>query len=196
MSWKTEDFGFFVSRREGVDLLAIGGDKRNRADPLRLVVRVVGTATGAAGGARPGASTPLPDAVRCFEIGVYRSDVVVDDVDCPRRTPLRFPGPPRFPARIVERLRDTLPRQADPAKVRQAVSRLDLDRRITQEITVRDGTIGVALREGVDGTCLYARVGAGRVEVWHPYRIVPGGDDVESCRAVGAALGYFERANH
>lgn len=193
--WKTEEFGFFVTQQEGVELLSIDGQKRSQTAPLHMVVRVVGTATEGGGFYGDGRPTPLPDAVRCFAVTVFYSDVTFHGVDCPRTAPLTFPSPPAFPPHIIERLKDTLPRKPDPEKVREAIRRLDLDRRITQEILERVGVIGVALREGADRTCLYARIRPGEVEVWYPHRIVPGGDS-DACTALGAVNGDFERANH
>ncbi|MCT9934866.1 hypothetical protein N5079_32135 [Planotetraspora sp. A-T 1434] len=193
--WKTEDIGFFVTQQKGVELLSIGGQKRSRTAPLRLVVRVIGKGVEGGGFFQDGMPTPVPDVVRCFELTVYYSDVTFDGADCPQGAPLTFRARPELPSRAVEQLKKRLPRKPDLAKVREAVRRLDLDPRITQEIAESEGVIGVALWEGVDGTCLFARVRSSEVDVWHPYRIVPGGD-LESCTAIGAVNGYFERAFH
>ena len=67
-----------------------------------------------------------------------------------------------------ERLRQALATSGpDEAAVRAAVAGLKLDPAVRQEIAVRGGTVGVALRAS-QYDCLVARVGPAGAETWRP----------------------------
>ncbi|MER7207623.1 hypothetical protein ABT340_11170 [Streptosporangium sp. NPDC000239] len=203
---ESEDLGFLITRREGVEVLSVA--ERTRRDPFRAVVRVTGKGMIKVWEGRRETLRAVPDVVGCFEAVAsgnafpdFFADVSLKEVTCPATTPLGFRAHARFPPRMYERLQETLPGRPDLAKVRKAVQRLDLDPRVVREIaeggTEKGRTVGIALREGPDGGCMYARVWRGGSKVWAPYRIVPYGDaGAQTCTATGAINGYAERAAH
>ncbi|MFF0575758.1 hypothetical protein [Streptosporangium saharense] len=204
---ESEDLGFLVGQQKGVAVLSV--PERTRRDPFRAVVKITGKGMIKVRENGQEKLRPVPDVVGCFEAVAsgtafpdYFAEVSLHRVECPATDPLTFRAPAEFPPWMVERLQETLPKKPDLARVREAVRRLDLDPRVIQEIAEGEtdegeAAVGVALREGPDGDCVYARVRRGEARVWAPYRILPYSDvGAQTCTVTGAIKGYAERAYH
>ncbi len=129
----------------------------------------------------------------CFKIQLGpKKDTRDDDIGCPTQAPVPVTKDPSFDG-VDDRLkRDLRSAGSDEAAVRAAVAGLRLDPAIRQDITARDGTVGIALRAS-QYDCILARVTSKGPELWRPShtQLSPGEMSCTAQTALSSAFGKY-----
>ncbi|GHJ16453.1 MULTISPECIES: hypothetical protein [unclassified Micromonospora] len=189
--YQADEFVHAAGQEEAVEVLQVRGETHWQTG-VTLVLRVTGHGVGVNDwGERVEGTEPV-----CFRLnlGPERDDRD-DDIDCPTGDPLPVPRDPSLTG-VDARLRAALTRSGpDEAAVRAAVAGLELDPAVRQEIAVRGGTVGVALRAS-QYDCLLARVGpTGAAETWRPshVQLAPGELSCSAGLALSSQFGHSVR---
>ncbi|MFI7071071.1 hypothetical protein [Micromonospora sediminicola] len=188
--YTAEEFVHAAGQEPAVTVLQVRGETHWQTG-VTLVLRVTGHGAGVNGRGETVEGTEMV----CFRLrlGPERDDRD-DDIDCPAGDPVPVPQDPSLDG-VDDRLRRALGKASgDEAAVRAAVAGLKLDPAVRQEIAVRGGTVGVALRAS-RYDCLLARVDATGAQTWRPShtQLAPGELSCSAGLALSSQFGRRER---
>lgn len=181
--YRADTYVHTAGQHPDVEVLSVSGETHWQTG-VTLVLRVMGHGVeiGADGSVIDERDEPI-----CFHIQLGPDeDSRDDDIDCPAGDPVPVVKDPSLTG-VDERLKNALQGVGpDEAAIRAAIADLKLDPAIRQDVTARDGKVGVALR-AAQYDCILARVTSAGVETWRPShtQLAPG----ELPCAAGVALG-------
>jgi hypothetical protein len=180
--YKADEYAHSAGQHPDVKVLTVTGETHWQTG-VTLVLQVTGHGVeiGADGSVIDERDEPI-----CFRIQLGPDeDSRDDDVDCPAGESVPVAKDPSLTG-VDARLKSALEAAGpDEPAVRAAIIDLKLDPAIRQDVTAKDGRVGVALR-AAQYDCILARVTSTGAEIWRPShtQLAPG----ELPCAAGVAL--------
>lgn len=187
--FKAADYAHSAGQHPDVKVLSVTGETHWQTG-VTLVLQVTGH------GVEIGADDSVideRDEPICFRIQLGPDDDSRDDdVDCPAGGSVPVAKDPSL-AGVDARLKSALKAAGpDEPAVRAAIVDLQLDPAIRQDVTAKDGRVGVALR-AAQYDCILARVTSTGAEIWRPShtQLAPGELPCAASVALSSTFGKY-----